>query len=159
MTDGTQGITNFMGNTGSQATERGELQLLRLLGQGGRVFQEDQGTRIFFLTQAGKARHHLGVMGRGFNDIGSLFRTTFPTAELLEQYWRAVLQRGSARNGRHVQHIPGRFINESHLFIAVDDDDAGLHALDDMPGQFCHVGQIHPAFLRQGFAFPNALGQ
>ncbi|MNN79158.1 hypothetical protein D3C81_1957770 [compost metagenome] len=42
MTDGAQRIADFMGDAGSQAAQTCELQLLGLLCDVGKVFEEDQ---------------------------------------------------------------------------------------------------------------------
>jgi len=44
------------------------------------------------------------------------------------------------------------FIRQSDPVVIVDHQDAGLHPLNDVFGQLCHIGQVHPAACGEGLA-------
>src|SRR5690554_3819256 len=65
MADGAERIADFVRNARGEPAERGELELLRLLVDGGHVFQKDQRACVSVLPESREPRHDLGRPGFG----------------------------------------------------------------------------------------------
>ena len=86
MADGTQGIADLMGNTGCQTTQRGQLELLRLLCRLCGIFQKQQGPTAIAMTDGDILHQQLVWAGRAVQADLLIAAMLLPVAQFPLQF-------------------------------------------------------------------------
>jgi hypothetical protein len=86
MADRAQRIADFMGDAGGESAERGEFQLLGLLGDLREIFEKDQGLLIGALIESDEAGLQLQTIAGDFQALRAQCRVVQPQLQTFDQH-------------------------------------------------------------------------
>ena len=154
------GVADLVGDAGAQASERGELRLLDLLGHLARVLEEDQHRPRPVLRQRHELRADHGAAVRR-DDLGDgVPPVEFlppPGLEQVQEPWRDLAQQLAAQHALALEQPRGGLVDQPDAVFGVDDEDALAQVLDDELVQLAQVGDVEVALLHARLALPEPM--
>ena len=158
MTDGAQGIADFMGDTGGQPPQRCQFNLLGLLGELCAVIDQDQSASACVCLQFAEPRNQGAASPLGLKSLRLPLAVVFPVIQLLRKTRRRLLEPPQDLLVEFQQRAGG-FVSQADILIRADDQHAGLQLLDDVLVELLQIGQIDTALLGQRLALSEAYCQ
>lgn len=146
MTDGTERITDLVGNAGGQAAERGQFQLLCLLGDLGNVFEEYQRVLLGTALKGNEAGlQHRPAFGR-LEVRGAQCRIAQPLFQALNQVGAVGIENPSGQF-LVAEQVEGALVGQDHAVLVVEHQNASSHALENQRVERFQIGDIRGALF------------
>ncbi|MNC12523.1 hypothetical protein D3C75_602470 [compost metagenome] len=155
VTDGTERVADFVGDAGGQATEGGQLELLRLLGDLRDVLEEHQDVALALAAQRHEAGLQHRAFGEGLQALRAQGRIFLPLLQALEQRGTVRVEALGDQLALAEQGLAAG-VGQQYPQLRVEDQDAGAHALQDQGVERLQVGDVGGVAAGQGFALLQA---
>ncbi len=151
MTDGAQRVADLVGDTGGQSAQRGQFELLGLLGNLRQIIEKYQRMAMTAARQGDKARTQHRADCRSGNAARCHGRIGHPLTQALDQLRRVNID-DLAQQAFVAQQIQRALVGQQHLVFFVEHQNAGPHALQDQCVELFKVVDVSGAAFGDVFA-------
>src|SRR5690606_332527 len=148
--DCTERVADLVGDTGGQAAERGQFQLLRLLGDLRNVVEKNQDVLLVTALQGDETGLQHRSVDLRLQAVRSQGRVVQPLLQALHQFG-AVRVDDLAGQFAAAQQLCRALVGQQHAMLCVEHQNAGTHALQDLFIELLQIGDVCRALLRQAF--------